>query len=147
VARRPLERERIYCDGGRRTTQLMRDSLASALTPTSINAPIHLGCGPLELRSASALWERSVRRAPPHPNNRLRPAAPRTTFQLMGSVSRISQPPAGGALRGARGALEPQEKGALSNKRMKRPWRGGRLKVNGLILIAAATPRRLCAIR
>jgi len=27
VARRPLERERIYLDGGRRTTQLMRDSL------------------------------------------------------------------------------------------------------------------------
>jgi hypothetical protein len=27
VARRPLERERVYFDGGRRTTQLMRDSL------------------------------------------------------------------------------------------------------------------------
>jgi len=27
VARRPLERERIDLDGGRRTTQLMRDSL------------------------------------------------------------------------------------------------------------------------
>jgi len=27
VARRPLERERVYRDGGRRTTQLMRDSL------------------------------------------------------------------------------------------------------------------------
>jgi hypothetical protein len=27
VARRPLEREQVYLDGGRRTTQLMRDSL------------------------------------------------------------------------------------------------------------------------
>ena len=31
MARRPLERERIYLDGGRRTTQLMRDSLGSAI--------------------------------------------------------------------------------------------------------------------
>jgi Domain of unknown function (DUF4431) len=30
VARRPLDRERVYLDGGRRTTQLMRDSLGSA---------------------------------------------------------------------------------------------------------------------
>jgi hypothetical protein len=29
VARRPLEREPVYLDGGRRTTQLMRDSLGS----------------------------------------------------------------------------------------------------------------------
>jgi hypothetical protein len=29
VARRPLERERVCLDGGRRTTQLMRDSLGS----------------------------------------------------------------------------------------------------------------------
>jgi len=29
VARRPLEREQIYLDGGRRTMQLMRDSLGS----------------------------------------------------------------------------------------------------------------------
>ena len=31
MARRPLERERISLDGGRRTTQLMRDSLGSML--------------------------------------------------------------------------------------------------------------------
>jgi TonB family protein len=30
VARRPLERERVCLDGGRRTTQLMRDSLGCA---------------------------------------------------------------------------------------------------------------------
>ena len=30
MARRPLEKERIYLDGGRRTTQLMRDSLGRA---------------------------------------------------------------------------------------------------------------------
>ena len=30
MARRPLERERVCLDGGRRTTQLMRDSLGSA---------------------------------------------------------------------------------------------------------------------
>ena len=29
MARRPLEREQVYLDGGRRTTQLMRDSLGS----------------------------------------------------------------------------------------------------------------------
>jgi len=32
VARRPLEREEVYLDGGRRTTQLMRDSLGSSPT-------------------------------------------------------------------------------------------------------------------
>ena len=31
MARRPLERERVCLDGGRRTTQLMRDSLGSPL--------------------------------------------------------------------------------------------------------------------
>jgi hypothetical protein len=31
VARRPLEKERISLDGGRRTTQLMRDSLGRAM--------------------------------------------------------------------------------------------------------------------
>jgi hypothetical protein len=33
VARRPLERELVYLDGGRRTTQLMRDSLGSRTMP------------------------------------------------------------------------------------------------------------------
>ena len=33
------------------------------------------------------------------------------------------------------------------NQRMKLSWRGGRLKGNGLILMAAAAPRSLCAIR
>ena len=33
------------------------------------------------------------------------------------------------------------------NQRMKLSWRGGRVKGNGLILIAAAAPRSLCAIR
>jgi TonB family protein len=33
VARRPLEREGVCLDGGRRTTQLMRDSLGSPLMP------------------------------------------------------------------------------------------------------------------
>jgi hypothetical protein len=35
VARRPLEREGIYLDGGRRTTQLMRDSLGGVQQPPS----------------------------------------------------------------------------------------------------------------
>jgi hypothetical protein len=38
VARRPLERERVYLDGGRRTTQLMRDSLGSN-RDTVLNRP------------------------------------------------------------------------------------------------------------
>jgi len=33
VARRPLEREGVCLDGGRRTTQLMRDSLGGTRTP------------------------------------------------------------------------------------------------------------------
>jgi len=33
------------------------------------------------------------------------------------------------------------------NQRMKLSWRGGRLKGKGSILIAAAAPRSLCAIR
>ena len=33
------------------------------------------------------------------------------------------------------------------NQRMKLSWRGGRLKGNGSLLIAAAAPRSLCAIR
>ena len=33
------------------------------------------------------------------------------------------------------------------NKRMKLSWRGGRLKENGSVLMAAAAPRSLCAIR
>jgi hypothetical protein len=35
----------------------------------------------------------------------------------------------------------------LSNQRMKLSWRGGRLKGNGSVLMAAAAPRSLCAIR
>jgi len=34
-----------------------------------------------------------------------------------------------------------------SNQRMKLTWRGGRLKGNGSVLMAAAAPRSLCAIR
>jgi hypothetical protein len=37
--------------------------------------------------------------------------------------------------------------GGLPNMRMKLSWRGGRLKGNASILIAAAAPRSLCAIR
>ena len=33
------------------------------------------------------------------------------------------------------------------NMRMKLPWRGGRLKGNRSVLMAAAAPRSLCAIR
>ncbi len=33
------------------------------------------------------------------------------------------------------------------NQRMKLAWRGGRLKGNGSVLMAAAAPRSLCAIR
>jgi len=33
------------------------------------------------------------------------------------------------------------------NQRMKLSWRGGRLKGKGSLLIAAAAPRSLCAIR
>jgi hypothetical protein len=36
---------------------------------------------------------------------------------------------------------------ALPNQRMKLPWRGGRLKGKGFVLMAAAAPRSLCAIR
>jgi len=36
---------------------------------------------------------------------------------------------------------------APPNQRMKLPWRGGRLKGNGTLLMAAAAPRSLCAIR
>jgi hypothetical protein len=35
----------------------------------------------------------------------------------------------------------------LPNMRMKLAWRGGRLKGNESLLIAAAAPRSLCAIR
>jgi len=35
----------------------------------------------------------------------------------------------------------------LPNQRMKLSWRGGRVKGNGSILLAAAAPRSLCAIR
>jgi len=35
----------------------------------------------------------------------------------------------------------------LPNQRMKLPWRGGRLKENGSVSMAAAAPRSLCAIR
>jgi hypothetical protein len=40
VARRPLEREPIYPDGGRRTTQLMRDSLGSYRSKGQVVRPI-----------------------------------------------------------------------------------------------------------
>jgi len=39
VARRPLEREGVYLDGGRRTTQLMRDSLGGATKSENMQAP------------------------------------------------------------------------------------------------------------
>jgi hypothetical protein len=35
----------------------------------------------------------------------------------------------------------------LPNQRMKLSWRGGRLKGKGSVLMAAAAPRSLCAIR
>ena len=35
----------------------------------------------------------------------------------------------------------------LPNQRMKLTWRGGRLKGNRFVLMAAAAPRSLCAIR
>jgi len=37
--------------------------------------------------------------------------------------------------------------GRVPNQRMKLAWRGGRLREKGSILIAAAAPRSLCAIR
>jgi hypothetical protein len=37
--------------------------------------------------------------------------------------------------------------GLLPNQRMKLSWRGGRLKEKESILMAAAAPRSLCAIR
>jgi hypothetical protein len=36
---------------------------------------------------------------------------------------------------------------ALPNQRMKLSWRGGRVKGNRSVLMAAAAPRSLCAIR
>ena len=39
------------------------------------------------------------------------------------------------------------KEGCLPNQRMKLSWRGGRLKGNRSLLIAAAAPRSLCAIR
>jgi hypothetical protein len=38
-------------------------------------------------------------------------------------------------------------RGQRPNQRMKLSWRGGRLKGNASLLIAAAAPRSLCAIR
>ena len=40
MARRPLEREEVYLDGGRRTTQLMRDSLGGGTTKMPARALI-----------------------------------------------------------------------------------------------------------
>ena len=42
MARRPLERERAYLDGGRRTTQLMRDSLGGMPRRLQGNHPVGL---------------------------------------------------------------------------------------------------------
>jgi hypothetical protein len=42
VARRPLEREGICLDGGRRTTQLMRDSLGGPTTPMASRLLVEL---------------------------------------------------------------------------------------------------------
>jgi hypothetical protein len=39
------------------------------------------------------------------------------------------------------------ETGVLPNQRMKLAWRGGRLEGKESILMAAAAPRSLCAIR
>ena len=41
MARRPLEREQVYLDGGRRTTQLMRDSLGGSVE-VILKRPIRL---------------------------------------------------------------------------------------------------------
>ena len=70
MARRPLEREPLYLDGGRRTTQLMRDSLGRAREngsdmqeapqcpwckmdaaegPTSVCQSAHCDCGAIGL--------------------------------------------------------------------------------------------------
>jgi hypothetical protein len=60
VARRPLERERIYLDGGRRTTQLMRDSLDGG----SARMQILLAIGFLALVAgvySSLAWKAAVR--------------------------------------------------------------------------------------
>jgi len=43
--------------------------------------------------------------------------------------------------------MDQQALSVLPNQRMKLTWRGGRLKGNGLLLMAAAAPRSLCAIR
>jgi len=49
VVRRPLERETVYLEGGRRTTQLMRDSLGGSFstfgdTMTQLKALLHVHC-------------------------------------------------------------------------------------------------------
>jgi len=71
VARRPLEREPVYLDGGRRTTQLMRDSLGGRHSsrrkhPTSQTGNYHLRIRPADLtdtlRRAAAAGD--IRRVP-----------------------------------------------------------------------------------
>jgi len=52
VARRPLERELVHLDGGRRTTQLMRDSLGRSWTMNSIKHHLHLTGGSPEVEFA-----------------------------------------------------------------------------------------------
>jgi hypothetical protein len=89
VARRPLEREGLYLDGGRRTTQLMRDSLGGDYQPRAA-AHVHkqrlLWVPPLE--NDSLLLEANIgspavqsdHRAPgtdaPPPNMRVKLAWP-----------------------------------------------------------------------
>ena len=43
MARRPLEREQVYLDGGRRTTQLMRDSLGSTAHTMTLRILVTVG--------------------------------------------------------------------------------------------------------
>ena len=63
MARRPLERERVYLDGGRRTTQLMRDSLGRTMTYQALRA-IHYIVGLLLLASSLAGAQGNCRQTP-----------------------------------------------------------------------------------
>ena len=89
--------------------------------------------------------------APRHPKGSLRPPAPRTTFDSMGSFEPASCFPVSDHLPATRGALEQMLQGALSNQRIKLSRRGGHFwwyaQWKSFFLIVAAPTRSLCAIR
>jgi hypothetical protein len=71
------------------------------------------------------------------------------SFWLRGSRASSAGTAAGSLTEPSRyrSALEAPMQGRRPNQRMKLSWRGGRLKGKGSVLIAAAAPRSLCAIR